>query len=98
MASIEIKTSDPRMAAGIAEGANAIALRNVCAEYAKLQAVDAVRRQADDRRWKDTQEQLAQQYSVRQHGKVYNVIVSTWALIWWAIYTMGERLVERSLR
>ena len=98
MASIEIKTADPRMAAGIAEGAATVALREVEAENRHLKAVDGVRRQGDDRRWQRTQKRLERKYAVRPVGKVRKALLVSWALMWYSVYTMGEHLVEMSRR
>lgn len=85
MANIEIKTADPRMAAGIAEGAATVELRAVKAEYAQLQARDAVRRQADEKRWRRTRRRLARKYSVKPVGRVEGAILGVWALLWLGI-------------
>ena len=85
MANIEIRTSDPRMAAGIAEGANAVALQALRSEYDKLRAVNGVRRQADEKRWKRTQRRLARKYSVKPVGRVEGAILGAWALLWLGI-------------
>jgi len=82
MASIEIKTSDPRMAAGIAEGAATVALRTVEAENRQLKAVDGVRREADARRWERTRRRLARKYSVKPIGKARGAILGVWGLLW----------------
>ena len=82
MASIEIKTSDPRMAAGIAEGAAAVALRTVQEENRQLKAVDGVRREADARRWQRTRRRLARKYATERHGRLYGAV---WGLIGGAV-------------
>ena len=82
MASIEIRTSDPRMAAGIAEGAAAVALRTMEAENRQLKAVDGVRREADARRWERTRRRLARKYAVERHGRLYGAV---WGLIGGAV-------------
>lgn len=95
---VEIKTSDPRFRLGLSEGANATALRAVEADLRKLQARDGVRREGDDRRWKRTQRRLERKYAVRPVGKVRKALLVSWALVWYSVYTMGERLVEMSRR
>ena len=82
MASIEIKTSDPRMAAGIAEGAATVALRTVEAENRQLKAVDGVRREADARRWERTRRRLARKYTVKPVGRARGAILGVWGLLW----------------
>ena len=98
MASIEIKTSDPRMAAGIAEGANAIALRTVEAEYRHLRAVDGVRRQADDKRWQRTRKRLARKYHVEPVGRVHGAILGAWGFLWLEITEWYELFAEMNRR
>lgn len=92
------KAGDAQIADAIAEGINAVELRNVRAEYTRLQARDGVRREGDDRRWKRTQRRLERKYAVRPVGKVRKALLVSWALIWYSVYTMGERLVEMSRR
>ena len=93
---VEIKTSDPRFAVGLSEGANAIALRAVEAENERLKAREAVRREADEKRWNRTRQELARQYSTKPVGRVRGAFLVAWAMVWWCVYSMGERLVERS--
>ena len=85
MATVEIKTSDPRMAAGIAEGAATVALREIEAENRHLKAVDGVRREADAKRWKRTQRRLARKYSVQPVGRARGAILGVWGLLWLGI-------------
>ena len=94
MANIEIKTADPRFAMGIAEGANAVELRMVRAEYAKLQAKDGVRREGDDRRWERTRRRLARKYSIKPVGRARGAILGGWALFWTVIYNVFEYFSE----
>lgn len=82
MASIEIKTADPRLAAGIAEGANAVALHELQEEYAKLRAVNGVRCEADEKRWQRTRKRLARKYSVKPVGRARGAILGVWGLLW----------------
>ena len=82
MASIEIKTADPRFAIGLSEGANAVALRAVEAENRRLKAVDGVRREADDRRWERTRRRLARKYTVKPVGRARGAILGAWGLLW----------------
>ena len=85
MASIEIKTADPRMAAGIAEGAATVALREVEAENRQLRAIDGVRREADAKRWQRTQRRLARKYSTEPMGRLHGAILGVWALLWLSV-------------
>lgn len=81
MPNVMIK-GDPRMGAAIAEGAATVELRAVKAEYARLQAVDAVRREGDDRRWERTRRRLARKYSTKPVGRARGAILGVWALLW----------------
>ena len=91
---ITIKTADPRMAAGIAEGAATVALREVEAENRHLKAVDGVRRQGDDRRWQRTQRRLARKYTVKPVGRARGAILGAWALVWTVLLGMTDFAVR----
>ena len=82
MANITIKTNSTGMALGLTEGAATVELRTVKAEYARLQAVDAVRREGDDRRWERTRRRLARKYSTKPVGRARGAILGVWALLW----------------
>ena len=82
MANITIKTADPQIAEAITEGAAAVELRAVKAEYAKLQAKDAVRSEADKRRWERTRRRLARKYTTRPIGRLRGAILGVWGLLW----------------
>lgn len=97
MATITIK-GDPKMGAAIAEGAATVELRAVKAEYAKLQARDAVRSEADKKRWERTRRRLARKYSTKPVGRVRGAVLTVWACVWLAVYSMGEYLVEWNRR
>lgn len=97
MATITIK-GDPTMGAAIAEGAATVELRAVKAEYAKLQARDAVRSEADKKRWERTRRRLARKYSTKPVGRVRGAVLTVWACVWLAVYSMGEYLVEWNRR
>lgn len=81
MPNVTIK-GDPRMGAAIAEGAATVELRAVKAEYAKLQARDAVRSEADKKRWERTRRRLARKYSTKPVGRARGAILGVWALLW----------------
>jgi len=82
MSNITIKTNSPGMALGLTEGAAAVELRAVKAEYAKLQARDAVRSEADKKRWERTRRRLAKKYSTRPVGRARGAILGLWGLFW----------------
>jgi hypothetical protein len=97
MATITIK-GDPTMGAAIAEGAAMVELRTVKAEYAKLQARNAVRSEADKKRWERTRKRLARKYSTKPVGHVRGAVLTAWACVWLAVYSVGEYLVEWNRR
>lgn len=82
MSNITIKTNSPGMALGLREGAATVELRTVKAEYAKLQAKDAVRSEADKKRWERTRRRLAKKYSTKPVGRVRGAILGVWGLLW----------------
>lgn len=90
---VTIKTADPRMAAGIAEGAATVALRTMEAENRRLKAVDGVRRQADAKRWQRTQKRLARKYTVKPVGKARGAVLGAWALVWTVLLGMTDFVV-----
>lgn len=96
--SVTIKTADPHMAAGIAEGAATVALRTMEAENRRLKAVDGVRRQGDDRRWQRTQKRLARKYTVKPVGRARGAILGAWALVWTVLLGMTEFAVREGKR
>lgn len=91
MANITIK-GDPKFGAAIAEGAATVELRAVKAEYARLQAVDAIRREGDDRRWERTRRRLARKYSTKPVGRVRGAFLGVWGLLWYGIYAAYDYL------
>ena len=88
MPNVTIK-GDPRMGAAIAEGAATVELRAVKAEYARLQAMDAVRREGDDRRWERTRRRLARKYSTKPVGRARGAILGVWACVWLALVSFS---------
>ena len=93
MASIEIKTADPRMAAGIAEGAATVALRTMERENRQLKAREGVRARADEKRWQRTQRRLARKYTVKPVGRARGAILGAWALVWSVLVGMTDFVV-----
>ena len=94
MASIEIKTADPNMAAGIAEGAATVALRTMEKENRQLKAREGVRARADEKRWQRTQRRLARKYTVKPVGRARGAILGAWALVWTVLLGMTEFAVR----
>ena len=97
MANITIK-GDPTMGAAIAEGAATVELRAVKAEYAKLQARDAVRSEADKKRWERTRRRLARKYSTKPVGRVRGAILTVWACVWLALVSFSAYMMELNRR
>lgn len=93
MANITIK-GDTRMGAAIAEGAATVELRTVKAEYARLQAVDAIRRDGDDRRWERTRRRLARKYSTKPVGRVRGAVLTVWACVWLALVSFSKYVTK----
>lgn len=93
MANITIK-GDTRMGAAIAEGAATVELRTVKAEYARLQAVDAIRREGDDRRWERTRRRLARKYSTKPVGRVRGAVLTAWACLWMALVSFSKYVTK----
>lgn len=94
MATVEIKTADPRMAAAIAEGANAVKLREIQQQYARLQAKDGVRTEGDERRWQRTRRRLARKYTTKPMNPLSGAILTVWGTLWLGLYNLAEYLSE----
>ena len=82
--SLEIKTANPQFAMAISEGANAVELRVVKEEIKRLNAMNGVRQEAENKRWKRTKRRLARKYTVRHVGRVEGVLLGTWGLMWYS--------------
>lgn len=80
MANIEIRTNNPQMALAISEGANAVELKAVRAECARLQAVNGVRAVGDQKRWYKTRKILARKYTVKPVGRARGAILGVYGL------------------
>ena len=94
MANIIIKADDPRIAVAISEGANAVELRTVKAECARLNALNGVRSYGDSVRWQTVSDALAVKYQVKRHGRLYGAILGVWACVWLALVSMSEYLTR----
>lgn len=95
---ITIKTADPHMAAGIAEGAATVALRTMERENRQLKAREGVRREADAKRWQRTQKRLARKYTVKPVGKARGAVLGAWALVWTVLLGMTDFAVSAGRR
>lgn len=63
-------------------------LATIKAEYARLQAQDAVRRYGDEERWQDVRKALAIKYSTKPAKPLKSTILGVWALLWlWVLQT-----------
>lgn len=91
---ITIKTADPHMAAGIAEGAATVALRTMERENRQLKAREGVRARADEKRWQRTQKRLARKYTVKPVGRARGAILGAWALVWTVLLGMTDFAVR----
>lgn len=90
MATIQIKSNDPRTALAIAEGANAVELKTVKAQCARLQAINGVRSYGDSIRLETACKALAIKYSTKPVGRARRAILGVWALFWLWVYGWYE--------
>ena len=91
---VTIKTADPHMAAGIAEGAATVALRTMERENRQLKAREGVRARADEKRWQRTKKRLARKYTVKPLGRARGAILGVWALVWTVLLGMTDFAVR----
>lgn len=93
---VVIKTyGDQQIAGAIVEGMAQGARpneREVEAENRQLRARDGVRREADAKRWKNTQRRLARKYTVMPVGRARGAILGAWACLWLGIVGWYEYL------
>lgn len=90
MRAVVIKTvGDPQIAGAILDGMTQKViplddgeLAAVKAEYARLQAKDAVRAYADEKRFESVSKAMAVKYFTPTHGQLYRAILGGWALLW----------------
>lgn len=92
MANITIKTADPHLAGAIAEGANAVELREMREELGKLIAREGVRTEAANKRWRSVQRRLARKYSTKPIGRLHGAILGLWGLLWLGVHEWAEFL------
>ena len=90
MATIQIKSNDPRTALAIADGANAVELKAVKARYAKLEALNGVRAYGDSKRFVSVSKAWAIKYSTKPVGRARGAILGVWALFWLWVYGWYE--------
>ena len=62
------------------------------AENKQLKAKQGVKEFAEDAAWKEIKAKMARTYRVKRHGKVYNFILLTWAMLCCAIQEEYKRL------
>ena len=96
MANIIIKADDPRIAEAISEGANAVELRTVKAECARLNALNGVRAYGDSVRWQTVADALAVKYQPKHHGRLYEAILGGWACVWLAPVSFSEYVMREA--
>ena len=94
MANIIIKADDPRIAEAISDGANAVELRTVKAECARLNALNGVRSYGDSVRYETACKALAVKYAIKPMGWLHEAILTAWACIWYGLYTLAEYLTK----
>lgn len=100
MRAVVIKTmGDVEMAAPIAEalGKSVIPLNTremeaVMAENRRLNAINGVRAEGDDKRWERTRRRLARKYAIKTHGRAYTLALLAWAMTWAWIFDTAEYL------
>lgn len=73
---------DSSLAGAIVEGMTVRELDAVRAENRRLNALNGVRREGDDRRWERTRRRLARKYSTKPTGRLRGAILGVWALMW----------------
>lgn len=54
----------------------------VRAENKRLNAVNGVRAEGDEKRWPEIQADMARAYAVKRHGRLYEKLLLAWALLW----------------
>ena len=94
MRDVTIKCGDPNVAEALAEGVNAVQLREVQAENARLSAVCGVRSRGDDRRWERQKRRLARKYTVKPDGRVKGALMGVYGLMVLAVHQWGDYLDE----
>lgn len=64
----------------------------VRAECAQLRDREGVRRYGDDKRWAEIKADLAATYYIKPHGVVYEKLLVAWAMLWFRIGQVYQRL------
>lgn len=83
---VVIKTAgDSALANAIVDGMTAKELDAVRAENRRLNALNGVRREGDDRRWERTKRRLARKYSIKHTGRLRGAILGLWGLLWYKV-------------
>ena len=77
---------DSSLAGAIVEGMTVRELDAVRAENRRLNALNGVRREGDDRRWERTRRRLARKYSIKPVGRVRGAILGLWGLLWYKVF------------
>lgn len=76
---------DSSLAGAIVEGMTVRELDAVRAENRRLNALNGVRREGDDRRWERTRRRLARKYSTKPTGRLRGAILGLWGLLWYKL-------------
>lgn len=69
-------------------------LEAVRAENKRLNAVNSVRAEGDEKRWPEIQEDMARAYAVKRHGRLYEKLLLAWAMLWLEIVEWARYLAE----
>lgn len=83
---------DRRIGGAIREGITSAELDMVRAENRRLNAINGVRAEGDDKRWERTRRRLARKYRIKTHGRAYTLALLAWALTWAWIFDTAEYL------
>ena len=83
---------DRQIGNAIREGITSAELDMVRAENRRLNAINGVRAEGDEKRWPEIQADLARTYTVKRHGVVYRTLLLAWAMLWLEIMGAYEYL------
>ena len=85
---------DQTLGGAIGDGITTAELEQVRAENKRLSAVNGVRSEGDQKRWKRQQRRLARKYTVQPVGRVRGAILGVWGLVWLYIVAAWRYLDE----
>ena len=73
-------------------------MQMVIAENRRLNALNGVRAYGDSVRFESVSKALAIKYAVKPVGRVRGAVLTAWACLWMAVYSMAEYLMEWNRR